>query len=190
MGASAVNTLTDTFNQLTPAGFERVLSSDIKIYRLDNSGRAGLASDIVITPDDWAGHESALDILRDNPNTLVVHDAPQLDGTDSGSVEITDYSDTVVRLTVNSESETYLYLADAYYPGWRATVNGEEVRVYRANVMFRAVIVPAGASEVIFEFVPRLWYQAMTIGSIAWILASVLLFGLFLRKGNHSQNGR
>ncbi|GAB5492260.1 MAG: hypothetical protein Phog2KO_24750 [Phototrophicaceae bacterium] len=182
LGASAVNTVTNTFNQLTPTGFERVLSSDIKIYRLDNAGRAGLASTIVITPDNWEGHESALDILRDNPTTLVVHDAPQLDGTDSGSVEIVEYSDTVVRLTVNSDSETYLYLADAYYPGWRATVNGEDVEVYRANVMFRAVAVPAGESEVIFEFVPRLWYRAMTIGGIAWILVSVLLFGLFLRK--------
>ena len=46
LGASAVNTVTNTFNQLTPAGFERVLSSDIKIYRLDNSSRAGLAFNI------------------------------------------------------------------------------------------------------------------------------------------------
>ena len=137
---------------------------------------------MLITSDDWDGHESALDILRDNPNTLVVHDAPQLDGTDSGSVEIVEYSDTLVRLTVNTDSETYLYLADAYYPGWRATVNGEEVTVYRANVMFRAVAVPAGESDIIFEFVPRLWYRAMTIGGIVWVLASVLLIGLFLRK--------
>ena len=124
--------------------------------------------------------ESALDILRDNPNTLVVHDAPLLNGTDSGSVEIIDYSDTIVRLTVNSGSETYLYLADAYYPGWQAHVNGEDVTVYRANVMFRAVRVPAGDSVVTFNFVPRLWYNAMIFGGLTWIVVSLLLIGLFM----------
>lgn len=182
LGASVVNTLTNTFQQLTPAGFERVLSSDIKIYRLEASNRAGLASTIMITPDTWDGHESALTILRDSPDTLVVHDAPSLAGTSSGTVEITEYSDTTIRMTVNSEAETYLYLADAYYPGWRATVNGDDTPVYRANVMFRAVAVPAGESEVIFEFVPRLWYLAMMVGGVVWILSLVLLMGLFLRK--------
>ena len=183
LGASVVNTITNTFQQLTPAGFERVLSSDIKIYRLDSSTRAGLASEIMITPDTWDGHEAALDILRDNPITLVLHDAPILEGTSSGSVEIMEYTDTRVHMSVNSEEATYLYLADAYYSGWRATVNGEDRPVYRANVMFRAVAVPAGESDVIFEFVPRLWYFAMGVGGVVWILSFVLLMGLFLRKG-------
>lgn len=182
LGASAVNSRTDTFYQLTPAGFERVLSSDIKIYRLESSSRLGLADDIVITSDDWDGHEAALGILRESPDTLVVHDAPVLPGTASGSAEINEYSATRVSVTVNSESETYLYLADAYYPGWRATVNGEDSPVYRANVMFRAVAVPAGESTVIFEFVPRLWYNAMIFGALIWIASIMLLFSLSLRK--------
>lgn len=184
LGASLVNLRTNTFQQLTPAGFERVLSSDIKIYRLEASSRVRLAETIVITEDDWDGHETAISILEETPNILVVHDAPQLEGTTSGNTEITDYSATRVSVTVNSESETYLYLADAYYPGWRATVNGEDSPVYRANAMFRAVAVPAGESHVIFEFVPQLWYRAMNFGLIAWIFSAVLIFALFLRREN------
>ncbi len=183
LGASVVNSRTGTFLQLTPAGFERVLSSDIKIYRLAETSRVRLASDIRITPDDWDGHEAALNILQDSPDTLVVHDAPLLPGTESGNAEITGYSATRVSVNVTSESETYLYLADAYYPGWRASVNGEDSPVYRANVMFRAVAVPAGDSTVVFEFVPELWYQAMIAGALAWISSLVLLMVLFLRKG-------
>lgn len=184
LGASAVNSVTNTFQQLTPAGFERVLSSDIKIYRLQASSRAWLANEIVITPDNWDGHEEALTILEQAPDTVVVHDAPELAGTASGTIEITSYSDTRVEITVNSESETYLYLADAYYPGWRASVNGNDSPVYRANVMFRAVAIPAGESTVVFEFVPRLWYGAMIFGGFAWIASIVLLLFVFLRKDN------
>jgi len=184
LGVSVVNSITNTFQQLTPAGFERVLSSDIKIYRLETSSRVWLAQDIAITADDWEGHEEALIILEQSPQTIVIHDAPELAGTLSGTAEIISYTDTRVEIRVNSDAETYLYLADAYYPGWRATVNGEDSPVYRANVMFRAVAVPAGESTVIFEFVPRLWYGAIIFGVFAWITAIVLLLGLFLRKDN------
>lgn len=183
LGASAVNTRTNTFLQLTPANFSRILSSDIKIYQITPSARAQLATNIVSTADDWDGHEQALTILQDNPETLVVHDAPLLEGTSSGDVIITEYSDTSLTINVRSDAETYLYLADAYYPGWQATVNGIETPIYRANVMFRAVPVPAGDSVIIFNFVPRLWYSAMIFGGIAWTLIGLLLIGLFLRKG-------
>ncbi len=182
LGVSVVNSRTNTFSQLTPAGFTRILSSDIKIYQTDRSSRVQLANNIVSTSDDWAGHEEALALLQQNPETLVVHDAPLLDGTTTGQAIITDYADTHLTIEVSSEAETYLYLADAYYPGWVATVNGEETAVYRANVMFRAVRVPAGDSVVTFNFVPRLWYNAMIFGGLTWIVVSLLLIGLFMRK--------
>jgi uncharacterized membrane protein YfhO len=53
------------------------------------------------------------------------------------------------------------------------TVNGQETSIYRANVMFRAVRVPAGASTVIFEFVPTLWYGSMAFGAVAWLFLLV-----------------
>lgn len=45
-------------------------------------------------------------------------------------------------------------LTDAHYPGWRATVNGAEVPIHRANFALRAVAVPAGRSEVEFVYAP------------------------------------
>ncbi|MGJ3238163.1 MAG: YfhO family protein [Anaerolineae bacterium] len=182
LGASVVNTRTNTFQQLTPAGFERILSSDIKIYRLTPSSRVNLAQSVAITADNWQGHEDALSILRADPQTLVVHDAPQRDGTTTGTASIEAYSATAMQVTVDSPIDTYLYIADAHYPGWQATVNGEPVAIYRANVMFRAVPVPSGTSDVILRFVPRLWYGALAIGGGMWLVATVLLFWSILRK--------
>jgi hypothetical protein len=45
-------------------------------------------------------------------------------------------------------------LADAYYPGWRATVDGAHAPIVATNHLFRGVPVPAGAHRVRFAYRP------------------------------------
>src|SRR5262249_33209912 len=47
-----------------------------------------------------------------------------------------------------------LVLADVWYPGWTCRVDGTETPVRRANYLFRAIEVPAGAREAVFVFDP------------------------------------
>ncbi|MFO1104111.1 MAG: hypothetical protein U1E20_14550 [Methylocystis sp.] len=48
----------------------------------------------------------------------------------------------------------WLILNDVWHPWWFARVDGVEAPILRANVMFRAVVVPEGRHEVRFEFQP------------------------------------
>ena len=167
------------FFQLQPPGFERALSSDIKLYRLPLGERAFLAGASQLLPDDERGDEEALRLLRAG-ELLVLQgaEARPLDYANGGDVEIIAYEETLVTIRVNSRAPAYLLLKDAFYPGWEATVNGAPTPIYRANLLFRAVAAPAGDSTVVFRFEPTLWRAALYIGIALWIIAAIALLKL------------
>ncbi len=87
---------------------------------------------------------------------------------------VEDNSDSLtVKVTTNHTA--WLVLADTYYPGWSATVDGAAADIQQANLMFRAVQVPAGAHEVRFEYHFR-WMWAGILVSIASLLIVMVLF--------------
>ena len=73
----------------------------------------------------------------------------------SALVQIVSYRPDCVRLTAELGARGFVVLADAFDPGWKATVDGRPATVLRANEAFRAVEVPAGRHEVEFAYRPR-----------------------------------
>jgi len=67
---------------------------------------------------------------------------------------IVRYENTRVLIEVTSPRPGYLILNDVWHPWWQATVDGVPAHIHRANVLFRAVAVPAGRHHVRFEFHP------------------------------------
>jgi hypothetical protein len=52
------------------------------------------------------------------------------------------------RARVSTPARAYLLQREAWYPGWRARVDGLEVPVFRADLLFRAVFLPPGDHDV------------------------------------------
>ena len=57
-----------------------------------------------------------------------------------------------LRVEVTAPQGGYLLLADTFYPGWHARVDGVKATLYRANISARAVRLPPGARSVQFEY--------------------------------------
>jgi len=90
--------------------------------------------------------------------------------------EIVGYENQKVEIKLNARAQGWLLLLDTYYPGWRAYLDGREVRIYRANRFFRAIPIPAGEHRVIFRYLPKsLIYGIILAGAgfLAWIFALV-----------------
>lgn len=91
-----------------------------------------------------------------------------------GSCSILSYGLQRVSCRAEMESEGLLVLADAYYPGWRALVNGKEERIIKSDHGLRAVLVPAGKFRVEFVYEPASFRVAL------WAALSCLLAAVFL----------
>jgi len=63
-----------------------------------------------------------------------------------------DYSAERVVIKTGSEMPKLLFLGDPYYFGWRAKVDGKQVKIFRANYSFRAVPVVGGEHVVEFYY--------------------------------------
>ena len=192
---------TSTFVPLLPSdrgSFRSVHSGDVKIYeRLGGSGRAQLVEQVrrVSSPDDAVTELREL-ITVSAPQTAVVEAsaeevaawglADQAGSAATGEEpSIISYAPEQVVIRVSSERPSFLILKDAYYPGWRATVNGEPVDVVPTNVLFRGVPVPAGESEVVFSYMPTTWLTGLRLsraGGLIWLALAALTFGRLWRR--------
>ncbi len=69
-------------------------------------------------------------------------------------VKLVRYRNTEVEIEVTAPVAGFVVLNDIWHPWWRAQVDGVETEILRANVLFRAVQVPAGTHKVNFSFQP------------------------------------
>jgi hypothetical protein len=71
---------------------------------------------------------------------------------DEPVVFLTRYQNTVVDVEVVATCGGFVVLNDVWHPWWSVTVNGEPAEILKANVLFRAVQIPAGHHKLRFEF--------------------------------------
>jgi hypothetical protein len=183
-GLSLIDERTGDHQSVTvsPRGdFRRIHSGDVKLYeRLDAPGRAWLVHGIQPVADDDAALRLVSDPSTDPKQTVVmVGDfAPRAPGAALAGekAEIVDYGPEALHMTVDLIQPGALVVADAFYPGWRAKVDGVETPIVRANLMFRAIPLAPGHHEVVFSYAPASWRW----GAILSLAAAAVLVGLLV----------
>jgi hypothetical protein len=105
-----------------------------------------------------------------------------LDVNGASSVLVSEYSPGMVSLKVHTSTTGFLLLTDQYYPGWQALVNGHETGIYRADLMLRAVLLPAGNFDVNFVYNPTLFVVGAVLTLVCMSASLVLLSGNYVTK--------
>ncbi len=119
-----------------------------------------------------------------DPAVTAVVDKRFLSGTkplhadSSATVELTDWRANRLIYRASTPSDGLAVFSEIYYPrGWKATVDGAEVPVMRADYILRAIEVPAGEHEIVFSFAAPHFglLKGITAASSVAILLCVML---------------
>jgi hypothetical protein len=175
-GLSLMDERSGAFQSLTLGPYRLVHSGDVKVYEHQAALPRAFVVPNAISADDTSALGRLADPAFDARQLVLLADDWVGDGVTirtAGRATITQYAPEAV--TIQAQGPGYLVLTDAYYPGWVARVNGQPAQIWRANVMFRAVALPAGAHEVVFTYAPRSVTVGLWISVVAWVgLAATL----------------
>ena len=95
---------------------------------------------------------------------------------------IEKYEPNEVIINIDNSKEGFLILLDCYYPGWKAYVDGQPTKIFKANYIFRAVRVAQGKHTVKFLYDPVSLKIGFVLSFSFFILGIVLC--IFLRNKN------
>ena len=113
-----------------------------------------------------------------NLNTLILEKpsfvSPQFG---QGSADIVSYKPNEVIVKTSASEPKILFLSDNYYPGWKATVDGDKTTILRANYTFRAVPLVGG------EHIVRFWYDGniFKVGILISTLSFLITLGFLVK---------
>jgi len=143
--------------------------------------RAYLVSGVRVIPDDEDAIRTLVDAAFDPAREVVLAagvPAPVQEGFTS-TAQIVEQRASRVAVEATASGRAVLVLLGASDPGWRATVDGADVPVRRANAIFRAVDLPTGAHRVVFSYRPPL----VAAGALISVAGTAALLGLaFFRR--------
>lgn len=117
-------------------------------------------------------------ILEEKPKVFT----SKLEAT--SEVKYLEYKEQESTLEVKTNNDGLLFVSEAYYPDWKAYVDGKETKVYRADFAFRAIEIPKGIHEVRYLYKPRSFFNGLKISVFSFVVAAfgMIYFSLKKRK--------
>ncbi|MEQ9008485.1 MAG: YfhO family protein, partial [Ekhidna sp.] len=143
------------------------------------NGNAWTVSEVipVNSPDEEISTVCSIDTKNQALIDQTKFVVPQISGT--GSIKLTDKTPNKVSYTASIDGGTALGIfSEIYYPeGWKATIDGNEVDILRANYVLRALEIPSGNHEIVFEFKPQTYFTGNTVMMVSSILVLLVFLG-------------
>ncbi len=140
---------------------------------------AYFAHTLTVVPDATAA-ASALASLDPAESTLVTGVEPSVRGDPSATVAVVARADNELTLHYTSATRNLLRVAIPAYPGWRATLNGEDLTLLTVDATFTGVVVPAGEGDVHLTYTPHLFLPGALVSALAMLTAALV----YLRSGS------
>ena len=118
-------------------------------------------------------------VLEEQLPVEIVQALDVLPGEDESTARILEYDPGRVSIEATLETPGFLVLTDTYYPGWKASVDGQESKVYAADYLFRAVYLEEGEHNVEFVYDPLSFKLGLSLSGST--LLGIVAYGMTRR---------
>lgn len=111
-------------------------------------------------------------LLHDAPPTIapaLSESSPMPVATTGARARIVSESSREIVVDATTEADAFLVLADTFYPGWVAELDGQRVPIYRANLSVRGLQLPKGQHHIRFAYEARSYIQGLTMTVVAML---------------------
>lgn len=146
--------------------------------------RAYLVGEVETIPDaeeTWSRLRSS---AFEPGRTAILHapldtEIAPIDSSSTASAELLRHGPREMAWEVETDGPRLLVISEVYYPaGWKASIDGVEAPIMRANHLLRAVVVPAGAREVVLRFDPASRAASSAVSAATTVAVYLVLLGL------------
>ncbi|MBL31915.1 MAG: hypothetical protein CMP62_04240 [Flavobacteriales bacterium] len=133
-------------------------------------------------------NESINSLNNFNPNTTAILEKKyekhieSLELNTRNDINLTEYSPNRLVYRLDSKVSSLAVFSEIFYPkGWSAYIDGVSVEHFPVNYILRALFIPKGAQEIVFEFKPKSFFISAKIAffsSCLLIITALMTFGM------------
>jgi len=141
-----------------PEGFARLIGErgeKIQLYSTAHAARSDEEIAAILERGDFRGETLYLSPEPGEPAKALDPSLASLNERLDAAARVLEFGPDRVRIEVDvppGHADDWLYYADCWHPGWRASVDGAPRPVRRANLAYKAVPLHAGRNVVEFRF--------------------------------------
>jgi hypothetical protein len=153
--------------------------SGVKLYRnTDALPRAWIVHEVSTAAEEKLAAKLAEVDLR--KHAVLTSTAPALATCDDSgdAVSIAQFTPDRVEYRANLACRGMVVMSETWYPGWYATVDGADAKVYEADGAIRGVVTEAGAHTIVLRYRPWSVYLGAAMSLFAALIAGFVWFRL------------
>ncbi len=87
-----------------------------------------------------------------------------------------------IMIDAEAQDNGFLFFSVPYYPGWKASIDGVETKVFKADHAFMAIALQKGMHSVVFSFEPESVKVGLLVSAISIVLLCVFFVQDYFRK--------
>jgi hypothetical protein len=162
-----------------------------KLYQNRNSlPRAFLAKQFQVLKSEQEYARAFIELTFDPRTTILLEEPPtrflELKKEPTvpnlkSAVRVVTYENNRIVLEVDSPEAAFLFMSEAYYPGWKAYVDNRQEEILRANYAFRAIPVGPGSHRIEVVYQPLSFKVGLAV-SLVTIFLLLISWAVAIRK--------